>query len=281
MKVLAGIVLYNPNLERLKENINSILKQVDSIVCIDNGSNNIDAIKELLNPDIYLIEFKENLGIATALNEILFYASRKNYEWFLTLDQDSVCMPFLIENYEKHLYVENPGIIGCTIKDRNFKTINNKKNDIDEIKECITSASFCNTAALIKVGGFSDEMFIDSVDFDICLKLRKNGYKIYKIGYVGLLHEVGKGKNVRLLWKEKVAYNHSALRNYYMARNHIYMAHKYPKDISIVNVILKEIEFDIIILFFEKNKIRKLRMRYKGIIDGIKKKMGKYDEARK
>ena len=41
MKYIAGIVLYNPDLGRLKENIESICKQVDKVILIDNGSDNI------------------------------------------------------------------------------------------------------------------------------------------------------------------------------------------------------------------------------------------------
>ena len=40
MKYIAGIVLYNPDLGRLKENIESICKQVDKVILIDNGSDN-------------------------------------------------------------------------------------------------------------------------------------------------------------------------------------------------------------------------------------------------
>lgn len=74
MKYIAGIVLYNPDLGRLKENIESICKQVDKVILIDNGSDNIreieDLIKEYLN--CILLKNGENMGIAYALNQILF-----------------------------------------------------------------------------------------------------------------------------------------------------------------------------------------------------------------
>ena len=76
MKYIAGIVLYNPDLGRLKENIESICKQVDKVILIDNGSDNIreieDLIKEYLN--CILLKNGENMGIAYALNQILKYA---------------------------------------------------------------------------------------------------------------------------------------------------------------------------------------------------------------
>lgn len=274
-RVLAGIVLYNPDLKRLKENIDSINAQVDQVLCVDNGSSNINEVIEKFGDTVSYIRFEENLGIAAALNTILNYAQDSGYDWFITLDQDSVCMPGLIENYLKYQAMENPGIIACSIQDRNFDVGSKRVSDIEEIDECITSASFCRTHALVDVGGFDESMFIDSVDFEICLKLRKHGYKIYKTSYIGILHEVGHGKNVRLLWKNRIAYNHSSLRNYYMARNHVYMAKKYPQDVSMLHVIIKEIEMECIILFYEKNKVEKIGARHEGFIDGIKLNMGK------
>ena len=38
MKTLAGIVLYNPDIERLRENIAAIAPQVDTLLFIDNAS---------------------------------------------------------------------------------------------------------------------------------------------------------------------------------------------------------------------------------------------------
>ena len=37
----AGIVLFNPSIQRLKENLDAITVQVDFTVLIDNGSNNL------------------------------------------------------------------------------------------------------------------------------------------------------------------------------------------------------------------------------------------------
>ena len=48
MKVLAGITLYNPNIDRLKENIDAIYSQVAEVVCVDNESDDFKQIKQLL-----------------------------------------------------------------------------------------------------------------------------------------------------------------------------------------------------------------------------------------
>ncbi len=276
MKILAGIVLFNPDIERLKQNAAAILPQVDCLLAVDNGSTNLEEIEKALPDSVRYLENGRNMGIAAALNSILHFAEENNYDWFITLDQDSVCEAGLIENYKQHIALPSAAVLSCTIVDRNIKAMSNRtaEQQTVEIKECITSASFCNTKALTAVGGFDEEMFIDSVDFDLCLNLRKHGFKIYKTPYVGLLHEVGHGRNVKLFWQKRVVYNHSPLRNYYMARNHVYMAKKYPQDISMLRTRLKEWEREILILLYETDKVKKLKARREGFKDGQKQRMG-------
>lgn len=45
MHTFAGIVLFNPEIERLKENLQAIVPQVVEVVLIDNCSQNIAEIK--------------------------------------------------------------------------------------------------------------------------------------------------------------------------------------------------------------------------------------------
>ena len=107
MKTCAGIVLYNPDINRLEENLKSILPQVDSVILVDNGSKNTVEIDEFtlqyVRSDVRLVRNAKNEGIAKALNQILDYAIQNEAEWFLTLDQDTVSYPGLIECYLKHI----------------------------------------------------------------------------------------------------------------------------------------------------------------------------------
>ena len=72
MKICAGIVLFNPEIERLNENIEHIRKQVPMLILVDNGSSNLEDVKSLICdvPNIILLENGKNLGIAQALNRI-------------------------------------------------------------------------------------------------------------------------------------------------------------------------------------------------------------------
>ena len=49
IKTAAGIVTYNPDIQRLKANIDAITNQVYIVYCFDNGSDNINEIRRLLD----------------------------------------------------------------------------------------------------------------------------------------------------------------------------------------------------------------------------------------
>ena len=150
MKILAGIVTYNPDVARLKENLDAVLEQCKNIVIFDNGSKNNADIKNLINrydAKINLIEKRENLGIAEALKSIMLYAIDNCYSWVLTLDQDSVVMQNLVEKYLKYVNMDTVGALTCNIIDRNFKIYENRNSEILDVVYCITSGCFMSVEA--------------------------------------------------------------------------------------------------------------------------------------
>ena len=116
MKVIAGIVLYNPNIERLKLNIEAIQNQVCKIILYNNNSKfNIDDDILKFN-NVILINGETNIGISGALNYI---AKKYNeeYDWMLTLDQDSICPENLISEYKKYLNLDCIGMLTLRAED--------------------------------------------------------------------------------------------------------------------------------------------------------------------
>lgn len=274
IEFLAGIVTFNPDIDRLKENIEAISDQVNQVVIIDNASNNLSDIRELLlfYPNIVLVTNDFNYGIAKALNQIMQYAVKYRFDWALSLDQDSVCMEHLIATYKQYIDREDVGMMTCNVVDRNFNLngIAEKSNEEQEIKDCITSASLIRTEAFKETDGYDEKMFIDSVDFDMCYQLRKSGYKIIRVAYDGVLHEVGHGKNVSLFGKQYVVYNHGPQRQYYMARNQLYLARKHPQELNRWQEYIREVRAQMLVLLYENNKWAKLKARWRGILDARK-----------
>lgn len=275
----AGIVLYNPDINRMKENINAIINQVDYVILVDNGSKNKSDIEAAIehsfhNSDKLIINFSEkNNGIAWALNQIFKIAEEQSVKWVLTLDQDSVCPSDIIEGYIKYstsISKNKIGILCPTIVDKNAGILEGDVHKTEEIKRCITSGSFTSLAAWKQLSGFDEKMFIDGVDFDFCDRLRMNGYKIIRIGSISLTHELGKITTHRFLFKTVKVQNHSAPRKYYIVRNRFYVSRKEKNTFAILTSFFFVIKFSATIVLFEKNRRKKLKAVFKGMCDGLK-----------
>ena len=277
MKVIASIVTYNSDIHRLKLNIEAILSQVNEIIIIDNGSSNVDDIQKYISKyeSITIIKNCTNKGIATALNQAAEYAVRKGYEWIITLDQDSVAPENLVSTYSKFTYCNDIGIVCCKIVDRNFGELKEQKlktKGYEEVPMCITSASMMNLNAWKQVGGFDEKMFIDSVDFDICLSMREYGLKIIRTYDAALLHEVGHSEIRKLFGKEYQIYHHSPLRYYYMVRNGIYLGKKHNFTIR---AIYRAFRLFFLVILFEDDKFHKAKMMSLGFYHAIIHRYGK------
>lgn len=273
---IAGIVLYNPDIERLKENIRSIYSQVPKIVLVDNGSDNVSDVNSFFNDDsrILLIELEDNQGIAAAQNIICQYAYDNGYAWAITLDQDSVSPPNLVSEYSKYVNDSSLGMLCPQIFDINCGYIDyiNDGDETTEVIDCIASASAIRISAWKRIGGFFTPMFIDKVDFEIAYNLRAYNYKILRVNTIVLKHEIGHSFIRHFLFKDRRIFNHNHIRVYYMVRNTFVMIRRYGLERRWLSGLLVTLWA---ILFYEQDKKRKLWFYLKGLNDGIKGKLGK------
>lgn len=182
-EVCCGIVTYNPQLERLSDCITSVSNQVYEIIIFDNGSRNIDDIKNevLQYKNVKIVSNEVNLGIATALSRIMNYAYEHDYDWVISLDQDSVLKEGTVRKYlEYSRQLQHVGMLTCLIKDRNFidEKYENQQSPVVEVEYCITSGAFTSVEAYMSTPGYDESFFIDYVDFDLCYSLKERKYKI-------------------------------------------------------------------------------------------------------
>ncbi|BCC14773.1 TPA: glycosyltransferase [Bacillus cereus] len=274
--IAAGIILFNPDLDRLRENIDAIYNQVQLLVLVDNNSSNIHLVEEeyKARENIIIVKNNNNIGIAAALNQLMSYCQSKDYSWVLTLDQDSVCPNNLVREYVKYLNIPKIALISPVIIDRNKNSDEEiNKTAYNNIEKCITSATLTNVSIWEEIGGFDDLMFIDLVDFEYCKRIVLNGFKIIRVNNVVLLHEIGHiTQHKFLIWNIDVK-NHSAFRKYYMARNIIYYAKKYKTTGSIIIAYMRIMKLLAITMLYEKDKGEKGRAIFKGIKSGRKLKV--------
>ena len=265
-KIAASIVLYNPEIARLKENISSVINQVNQIVLVDNGSKNIEEIDslEIVKNHCVLVKNRENKGLARALNQAMEWAAANKYEWVLTLDQDSVVDEKLIQGLAKHIDKEKIGIMAPKYLDRNSKLLSDIETGWKFVLRCITSASLTKVSVWREVGGFNEELFIDYVDYDFCARIVRNGYGIIMDSDAMILHEIGHAKQIFFGNRSYVLYNHSAFRDYYIVRNTLYYCYAYP-DVWDVKKEKKDLWIRIMMIaIFEQNRWEKICAMFKG-----------------
>ena len=274
--IYAGIVTYNPELLRLKDNISAIQKQVPFVIIFDNGSDNFENIQKIASEfsNTKVLASKTNIGIAAALNRLMQWGYESDYNWMLSLDQDSVCAEDYVNAMEPYLTVEeNIGIAAPVIVDRNVGVVgHDPTSEYAHVNTCITSGAFSNISAWKEIGTYDESMFIDSVDFEYCYRMRKYGYGVIQVKNVHLLHEIGRSEKRRfLVWKVDVK-NHSAFRKYYMARNNVYYPLKHRLWLHFLRGNARNLQMAIIVLIYESDKKKKIESILRGWKDGFKQK---------
>ena len=280
-KIAAIVVTYNPD-EGLNKSTKSLIKQVDSIIMVDNGSNDegkeiINKIKNKYGEKIEVIFNEENLGIATALNKGVKYALNNDYKWILTMDQDSCAeenmVKIMLETYYAIDENERKDILSLfpTFIDRGIESLdkNNENVKYEYVDAEITSGNLLKAEIFEKAGFFDDSLFIDMVDTDYCMRLNELGIKMIRISGAILNHSIGNSKQVKKLFGTFNTSNHSATRKYYMTRNRFYTWNKYKNLNSFTLNRDKKLfkkEFVKIILG-EDDKLNKVKMVLKGYKD--------------
>lgn len=270
-KVFAGIVLYNPEVQLLVQELNSLQKMNLSVILVDNSSANRDDLHTIVarfsSIIVEIIWNVSNMGIAKAHNQILERCSQHGANWVITLDQDSVIPENLLSEYCKHVN-DNIGIISPVINYLNVK----KKEAVQlpifyEKNWVIASASMINVKVWEKVGGFDEQMFIDLVDRDFCIRVRNAGYKIIAIRNVILEHNLGSPVVKKILFHEFRTTNHNEIRKYYKVRNYIYLVRK--KEVAFGDALLHIFQIMTETLFLEEKKLKKMKSIICGIRDGF------------
>ena len=280
MKIAATIIIYNPE-EQVLSNVYSYLDQVDILYIIDNSdiTNNqlINKIKE--NNKVKYISNNGNKGIAKALNVAAETAILDGYQILMTMDQDSTPSKQMISKITEFIEkndINNIGIISPlhVIK----STTHLPEKEVEELDMIMTSGNFLNLDIFIKNGPFLEELFIDHVDHEYCLRLRKNGYKIIRLNNAILEHKLGNLKDVRFLHKRTQLNYHNPIRNYYFYRNGFYVSNKYPEFPKFRKYIINNLKEHIIfsVLFYD-NKLIRIKMLLKAFMDYKRNKLGKID----
>lgn len=263
-------------------------------IIVVNNSPEID-LSSLQTNQIILINNPNNIGLAAALNVGIKEAKKKCFQMVALFDQDTILQENFIQQMLKYINnfqakkklvaVYSPVYYNQVTKETSrhisFKPFRLVRSLVDNDNYAspyyvITSGSFIPIDVLDEVGPMREELFIDFVDIEWCLRARKKNYHIVAINKVVINHHLGDYAISFMRHRYPI---HSPLRMYYYFRNATYLYHLEGIDWNWRFVDFSRNLFRLLFyLVLVKDRLTYFRYIMKGKYHGIIKKMGKLEE---
>jgi rhamnosyltransferase len=231
-RVLGVVVTFNPG-PQLASSLSALRGQVAQVVVVDNGSSDGELVRRACSEaGCELIRNERNLGIAAALNQGAAVAMAAGAEWLAMFDQDSRppagAVDALLQVWREHPRAGRVGVIAMSHCDRGTGRPYHARSDVLEengrwriLRTTITSGSLARCDVLRELGGFEERLFIDCVDHEFCLRIRRHGWLVVEAPQVVMTHSLGASRVHRILGRRTTLTHHSPLRRYYMTRNQL------------------------------------------------------------
>jgi len=244
MKIAAVIVLYYPDNLFVKKVIESIQSSTSIIILIDNTPES-DAPSDHqvsgIDANIIVVSNKKNLGVAAAQNQGLKVAKEQGCDYLLILDQDTLPSKNLLSEQLAALASindiqrENIAAIAPCFHDERYdysgtfivldklvprKLKCNQSDAVHFVDYAISSGLLIRISLIENIGLMNEDLFIDYVDIEWCLRARSKGYYILAAFSARIRHELGDTIRTFCGGRIKVPLR-SPVRTYYMVRNAI------------------------------------------------------------
>lgn len=268
MKVSVVTPNYNGEkfLKNFLESLNNDSEYIGEVIIVDNGST--DKSKEFIRNNSYnfpvvLIENRENLGFAPAVNQGILKA--KN-EYIFSLNNDTEIekgsikslidlissKPEIFSVQAKMLQYNNKQLIDDVGDEYNLlawtkKTGENHKSEeymqVREIFSACAGAAMYKKSLLAEIGMFDSEFFAYMEDVDLAIRSKINGY-INLLCPDAIVYHIGSATSGS-------RYNEFKVR--LAARNNVWVVYKnLPIPLKIINFIFLFLGFFIKYIFFLK-----------------------------
>jgi rhamnosyltransferase len=230
MNIAGVVILYHPDIEQLSDNIQTYLNGLKQLYVYDNSESKTPGIEEALlklDPSIQYHYFNANEGIAKRLNQAIAQATLNQYDFLLTMDQDS---SFKDGDFDKYkLSIQSSGDSNVAQFGVNCQPdFTLPKDEPEEALTLITSGSILNVSLAKHIGPFNEDLFIDFVDAEFSYRVIQNGYTNLMFSNIVLNHALGTLVEGRGLgnFKKSMRIIHAPTRVFYIVRNGLYLLFK-------------------------------------------------------
>jgi len=292
--LLCGLVVtFHPN-DTVVENLRAMVRECGRVIVVDNGSEAgwRESLRSMAG--IEVMANTRNAGLAAALNQGMRRAAERGFSWVLAFDQDSRPGPdfsrALFATLRAHPEASRVAVVAANICETieggrehrwlcphpwlpgAFTKVPLRGHDLPSVTMAITSGSLLRLADFAVVGPFAEELFIDYVDTDYCLRCRAAGHLIAVSSAARLVHSFGARDRRRRWGLTFTPTNHSPRRHFYIARNRPAMIRRHGLkhfhwllfDLAAAGLLLVRV------LAVEERKMTKLRAMIRGTIDGLR-----------
>lgn len=288
IKVHGVIVTYHPNLDVLSNNIANLIagKSLDAIHVVDNTPGGAN-FNQMVFQGVHVHSLGINKGIATAQNAGIQAALDSDADYVILFDQDSHLEVDLVDNLISVMLKakQNNINLACigprpldVFSGKKYRPLIQKEKEISsEVSLCsqiIASGKLIDTTVLHRIGLMEDSLFIDGVDHEWCWRATSFGYSIGIAEQVVMHHTLGDARGKILGLTYKIG---SAVRMYYQFRNILILSRRgyVPTYWKVRNILSIFLRFFIFGFGREDSSLRRHYM-IKGLVDGLKMKMGPY-----
>ncbi|MBC7830325.1 MAG: glycosyltransferase [Chitinophagaceae bacterium] len=275
-KVVCAVMITYNRLESLKTALayyfNQSIQPAD-IIIVDNNSS--DGTKEYLSSlqntrNIHCLFLSSNIGAGGGYTHAMAYAlERLNPDFFWLLEDDTYYEKNALSELLHHIETSSYDMISLKgFKNKFGSTMNIVSNNhLQPVHSALLDGSLINANIIRTIGPPKKEYFMMCDDYEFCLRMKKNGYKIAltSIQSANYLHLGGEGKFTQsTLW-----------RGYYTSRNHLLILREYFSIVDLLSYLYKQLKYLVAAAVYAPDRWTRIKFRLLGIWHGILGKQGK------
>lgn len=287
--ICAIIVTYNSSFIDIKKVVDSVAKQVDAVVLINNDGNHYAGeFSYFENIEEHVLN--DNFGIAFAQNVGMRIAVERGYEYVMLSDQDTVYPDDYISTMlpvfstDKAIGAVAPGFIDINVSEPAPAFVFSNGNSFVTRKVCagsydifhaIASGLIIRTEVLQVVGFMNEDLFIDWVDLEWCWRLRKAGFRLIGNASALVQHVLGD-------YSKNIGFRDVPLRNYvrhyYITRNAFFLSLYCPSlnRMQKIHLAVRSIKYLIGFPLLGRDKLKNFRVVFLGLWHGMRGNLGKF-----
>ncbi len=253
--------------------LDDAVRECETVIVVDNTPSGTPSRLGAPSRSAVYVATGVNVGLATAFNIGIRHMPAE-VDTFLLLDQDSRMPPGTVTALARHL---RPGVAVAApapwddTEGRYLDPRTALRPAVAEMDAVITSGMLVQRDALESVGPFREDFFVDSVDQDLCLRLRRRGWKLVQDRDVRLSHQLGQARWHSIFGVRVRASHHQSWRLYDGARNSTILSREYLRlnpRWATVNAFQLAYWF-LTIMAFEPPRQHRALLFLRGVRDGL------------